>query len=154
MKRTTLLKGLINTMANIGIFGFGLQLLASLTIFLANINLSAILPEGAVINFSAYDSLIGANLYTLLMMLSNSLMIYGLLLVKDFVKTFKKADLFEATTIAFLRKSSVLLALVGIMEAVMTATHHSFYLNLRGAGVLLLASFVLAYVKKEFKPEA
>ena len=88
----------------------------------------------------------------LLLGAGNTLLTYGLIKLKQFAKDFKESDLFEDTTISFLKKGAVLMTLVGaiqgITELILNPAHIIF--NFSIAAFLFLASLLLTSIKNQF----
>ena len=151
-KIVTLAKSLITFGSNVGIFVLTVTSITSLVLLLSKVDLGQVLPKGAEMTFSGYEAFGGANAFVLTFVTGNTLMTYGLMQLKQFVKNFKEGDLFTNKTISFLQKGAIFMALVGaihgVTELVINPTH--ILLNFSVSGWLLLASLVLSYIKKHF----
>lgn len=149
-KTAAIMKTIVNIFANIGIFILNFMSICSLILFLGQFDLTSILPEGTITTFSAYDAWGGINAFIITFFIGNSLMTYGLLKVKAFVKTFQAADLFEDSTITFLKKGAILMTAVGVIQGIteFVINPNHIILNFSLAGWLFIASFVLSYIKR------
>ena len=110
------------------------------------------MPEGGEVTRSGYEAWGGVNAFVLTFVAGNTLLTYGLIKLKQFAKNFKESDLFEDTTISFLKKGAVLMTLVGaiqgITELILNPAHIIF--NFSIAAFLFIASLVLAFIKNQF----
>lgn len=145
----TIAKKLTVFAANLGIFTCSFASIASLVLLLGQFDLTEILPKGTVMTFSGYDAWGGVNALVATLVASNTLMTYGFIKLKAFAKNFQETDLFEASTVSFLRKGALLMVLVGTIQAatefIISPTH--IVLSFPLAGWLFIASLVLSYIQ-------
>lgn len=136
--------------ANLGIFTCSVASIASLVLLLGQVDLMAFLPKGTVMTFSGYDAWGGVNALVATLVASNTLMTYAFIKLKAFAKNFQETDLFEASTVSFLRKGALLMTLVGVIQAatefIIRPTH--IILSFPLAGWLFMTSLVLAYIQE------
>ena len=118
MKKTTstkivnFTKSLVTLGSNFGIFTLSFFSIASLVLLLGQFDISQLMPEGGEVTRSGYEAWGGVNAFVLTFVAGNTLLTYGLIKLKQFAKDFKESDLFEDTTISFLKKGAVLMTLV------------------------------------------
>lgn len=135
--------------ANLAIFFLTFMSIASLTLLLLNLEISAVSPAGKLV-FSGYEAWGGVNAFVLSFVLANSLTTYGLLKLKSCMASFDLEDLLADKTIDFLKKGAVLMGLTGLLHSLAAFIVNPNYmlLDLSLATWLLLASFALAYFQR------
>lgn len=151
-KSTTIVKvakPLVKFGANLAIFFLSFMSIASLTLLLLNLEISAVSSDGKLV-FSGYEAWGGVNAFVLSFVLANSLTTYGLLKLKSFMTSFDLEDLLADKTIDFLKKGAILMGLTGLLHSLAAFIVNPNYmlLDLSLATWLLLASFALAYFKR------
>lgn len=141
--------------SNFGIFTLSFASLASLVLLLGQFDLVQVLPKGVEMTFSGYEAWGGVNAFVMLFVAANTIMTYGLMKLKTFAKIFQINNLFEESTISFLKKGAILMTVVGtlrgVTEFVINPAH--IILNFSVAGWLLIASWVLTYLRNRFVKE-
>lgn len=145
------LKGMVIFGLNLTVFLLGFVSVAILALMFARFDMASLLPAGRQVFYLNPDG--AMDTFILSLVAANSLLIFGLLKLKSFIKRVEKSDLLTDATALSLKKGAILMLLVGILNGI---GEHALYpnhiiLDFSLAFWLFLLGMGLPYIRTFFR---